>query len=239
MKLNQSLEIIASILYSSDDLLEMAIRSRHNSIVLKDSAFALFDKPKSESHALFLYYSALEEFQKGLFCMFAHRGFMKESQLEPIFKNHATKIILFQMIFRNEKFYIKNSKFYYDGVLFEDLDIKNLPDVKDGYKKYMEKRNDCLYVRFNDDKTSYDPSTHNLDVEERRLEIHDEMTYLNAMFDTTWQYDFVGEFSNFDYYKLTPKDKPVKYQFTFSGSGILNLRTNFRTDRFLERLGKL
>ena len=54
-----------------------------------------------------------------------------------------------------------------------------------------------------------------------------------------WWKEWMLTLINFDYYKLTPKDKPVKYQFTFSGSGILNLRTNFRTDRFLERLGKL
>ena len=222
-------------MYSSIDLLEIAIRSRHNSIVLKDSAFVLFDKPKSENHALFLYYSALEELQKGLFCMFAHRGIMKESQLESIFKNHATKIILFNMIFRNRKFYILNGKFYYDDVLFEDLDIRNLPDVKNCYKKYMKKRNDCLYVRFNDDNTSHDPSEHNREVDERRLEIHDELTYLNAMFEITWLYDFDGEFSDFDYIKLTPKNKPVKYETTFSGSGKLIKRDNYRPDGFLER----
>jgi len=222
-------------LYSSDDLLEIATRSRHNSIVLKDSAYVLFDKSKSENHALFLYYSALEEMQKGLFCMFVHRGIMKESQLEPIFKNHATKIILFQMIFRNEKFYIQNSKFYYDEVLFEDLDIRNLPDVKDCYKKYMDKRNDCLYVRFNGDKTSHDPSEHNREVEERRIEIHDELTYLNAMFELVWLYDFDGEFSNFDYIKLTPKNKSIKYETTFAGTGQLIKRENYRPESFLRR----
>jgi len=222
-------------LYSSDELLVIAVRSQHNSIVLKDSATELFKKPKSESHALFLYYSALEEFQKGLFCMFVHRGIMKELQLEPIFKNHATKIILFQMLFRNEKFYVKDSKFYYDGVLFEDLDIKNLPDVKDCYKKYMQKRNDCLYVRFNDDKTSYDPTEHNTKIEERRLEIHDELTYLHAFFESVWLYDFDGNFSDFDYLKLTPKDKPIEYHFNFSGTGQLHKRDNYRPESFLKK----
>jgi len=225
-------------LYSSLDLLEIAIRSKNNSLALSSSAFELFKKPKSKSHALFLYYSALEEFQKGLFCMFAHRGIIKESQLKPIFKNHATKIILFQMILRNEKFYIQNSKFYYDGILFENLDIANLPDVKNCYKKYMDKRNDCLFVRFNNDKTSYDPSKHNRDVEERRLEIHDELTYLNAMFEILWLYDFDGNFSTFDYLKLTPKNKEAKYSFTFSGTGKLIKRENYRPKSFLKRIKK-
>ncbi len=225
-------------MYSSIDLLEIAVRSKHNSVVLKDSAFVLFDKPKSESHALFLYYSALEEFQKGLFCMFAHRGIMKESQLDVIFKNHATKIILFKMIFRNKKFYVKDSKFYYDGVLFEDLDIRNLPDVRNCYREYMDKRNDCLYVRFNDDKTSYDPSEYNREVESRRTEIHDELTYLNGMFEIIWLHDFNGEFSDFDYIKLTPKDKPIKYETTFSGTGNLIKREDYRPDSFLERFNK-
>ena len=225
-------------MYSSIDLLEIAIRSRNNSLALASSATELFKKPRNKSHGLFLYYSASEEFQKGLFCMFAHRGIMKSSQLTPIFKNHATKIILFQMILRNEKFYIQNSKFYYDGVLFENLDIENLPDVKNRYKKYMKERNDCLFVRFNDDNTSYDPSRHNRDVEKRKLELHDELTYLNAMFDIVWAYDFKGDFSTFDRLKFTPKNKEPKYSYTFSGTGKLIKRKNYRPKSFLKRIEK-
>jgi len=103
----------------------------------------------------------------------------------------------------------------------------------------MEKRNDCLFVRFNDDKTTFDPSEHNLDVESRRLEIHDELTYLNAMFEVSWLYDFEGDFSNFDSYKLEPKNKPVKYHLTFSGTGTLHKRENYRPDSVLKRLGEL
>ena len=77
---------------NSNDLLEMALRSRHNAIVLKDSAFKLMKKKNSKNHGLFLYYNASEEMQKALFCMFAHRRIMKPSQLESIFKTHATRL---------------------------------------------------------------------------------------------------------------------------------------------------
>ena len=70
---------------------------------------------------------------------------MKNTQLEPVFRKHKTKIILFKMLFRNRKFYIENGQFYYDGTLFEDLDLEALADTdKTIYRDYMDKRNDCL-----------------------------------------------------------------------------------------------
>jgi len=78
-----------------------------------------------------------------------------------------------------------------------------------------------------------------IDIESERERIHDELTYLNGIFDLVWTNDFKGDFSDFDYYVLTPKDKHKKYQFTFSGTGELIKREKFKPDGFDKRIGKL
>lgn len=226
--------------FNSDDLLELAIRSRHNSIVLKNAANALLMKDSTKNHGLFLLRTASEEHQKALFVMMAHRGILKTSQLVPIFSNHATKIILFKMIFRNSKFHVKNGKFYLDETLLENLDLEQLAiSDKTFYKDYMNKRNDHLYVKPNSDNTTYDPSQMIPDVEKEKGKIIDQMSYLNAFFDVIWVHDFVGDFGDFDYCTLYPKGQKKKYQFTFSGSGELVERKNYKPEGFERRLGKL
>ena len=227
---------------TSDDLLELALRCRNNAVVLRDSANKELENESSKNHALFDLYTASEEVEKGLFCLLAHRGFMKNTQLEPVFRKHKTKIILFKMLFRNRKFYIENGQFYYDGTLFEDLDLEALADTdKTIYRDYMDKRNDCLYVRPNDDGSTYDPSDKPQDIETRRQEIVDSITYRWAWFDIVWSRDFVGNISDLDYYKLTPKDKPEKPNVTFSGTGttIKREEKDYFPDSVKKRLGKI
>ena len=196
---------------TSDDLLELSLRCRHNAVVLRDSAKKELENESSKNHALFDMYTAAEEMEKGFFCLLAHRGFMKNIQLEPVFKQHKTKIILFNMLFRNSKFYINNGQFYFDNVLFENLDLVSIADDdRTVYRDYMKKRNDCLYVRPNEDGTAYDPSEEPEDIEERRKEIADTISYLWAWFEVIWLNDFEGDLGNLDYYKLTPKENQRK-----------------------------
>lgn len=218
----------------------MAIRSKHTSIKLKDSAKLLFEKESSKRHGLFLYYTAAEEMQKALFCMFAHRGIMRPEQIGTIFTKHETKIILFHMIFRNTKFYVKDSKFYYGEDLLKNLNLKDLANSDPDYvSQYYAKRNDCIYTKPNSDGTTYDPSQLPINIESERQRMNDELTYINTVFEVIWIYDFNGDFSDFDYYILTPKDKPKKYNFTFNGGGELIKREKYKPDSFDERLGKL
>jgi len=227
---------------TSEDLLELALRCRHNSVVLRDSAYKELENESSKNHALFDLYTAAEEMEKGFFCLLAHRGFMKNTQLEPVFRQHKTKIILFKMLFRNPKFYIENGQFYYDGTIFENLDLVSIADTdRTVYRDYMDKRNDCLYVRPNEDRTAYDPSENPEDIEKRRKEIVDTITYLWAWFEVIWLNDFVGELGDLDYYKLTPKGKPEKANITFNGSGQLIPRKeeSYYPDSVKKRLGKI
>ncbi len=226
---------------TSDDLLELAIRCRHNAVVLRDSAYKELENESSKNHALFDLYTASEEFEKGFFCLLAHRGFMKNTQLDPVFKQHKTKIILFNMLFRNPKFYIENGQFYFDGVLFENLDLVAIADAdRTIYRDYMKKRNDCLYVRPNEDGTAYDPSDNPSDIETKRTEIIDVLGYLWSWFEIIWLNDFSGNLNDLDYYKLTPKDKPPTSHITFSGSGELIPRKEeeYYPESVKRRLGK-
>jgi len=228
--------------FTSDDFLEMAIRCKHNSIVLKDSAKLLYENESSKRHGLFMYYTAAEEFQKGLFCMFAHRGIMRPEQIGIIFKKHETKILLFHMIFRNRKFYVKDGKFYYGNDLLKNLNLRDLANSAPDYvSEYYKKREDCIYVRSNSNRTTYDPSQQPIDVDAEWERIHDELTYLNAIFVLVWANDFEGDLSDFDYYVLTPKDKPKKYEFNFSGSGMTMKRKeeDYYPDSVKKRVGKL
>lgn len=180
--------------FASEDFLEMAWRCRHNSIVLKDSTKLLLENESSKRHGLFLYYTASEEFQKGLFCMFAHRGIMRADQIRFIFKKHETKILLFHMIFRNSNFYVKDGRFYYDNDLLKNLNLRNLANSDPEYvEEYYAKRGDCIYVKPNSDGTSYDPSKTPIDVDTEWERIHDELTYLNAIFYLVWTNDFSGD----------------------------------------------
>src|SRR3989344_8855197 len=129
--------------FDSDYFLKLAITCRHNALVLKDSANLAFQNNHSKNHALFLLHTSFEELQKGIFCMFVHRGFMSSSQIELIFIKHEAKIILFEKIFENPTFSMKKNQFYLDGVLLANLDFQKLiADNQDFSRKYMGKRND-------------------------------------------------------------------------------------------------
>ena len=226
--------------FTTDDFLEIALRCKHNSIVLKDSAKILFENESSKRHGLFIYYTAAEEFQKALFCMFAHRKIMRSVQIGTIFKKHETKIVLFHMIFRNSNFYVKDGRFYYGNDLLQNLNLMNLVNSDPNYiSQYYEKRGNCIYVSPNPDGTTYDPSQQPIDVDAEWERLNDELTYLNGIFELVWTHDFVGDLSNFNYYSLNPKDKPITYHFTFSGSGQIIQREKYKPDGFDERMGQL
>ncbi|MCH9657469.1 hypothetical protein K0U27_02030 [archaeon] len=215
----------------------MALRCRHNSIVLKDSAKLLLENESNKRHGLFLYYTSSEEFQKALFCMFAHRGIMRPEQIGLIFKKHETKILLFHMIFRNSNFYVKNGRFHYGNDLLKNLNLRDLANNDPDYvKQYYVKRGDCIYVKPNSDGTSYDPSQQPIDINTEWERIHDEITYLNGIFDLVWINDFSGDLGDFDYQVLTPNNQPKKYNVTFNGTGELIKRVNYKPDGFDDRM---
>ena len=142
------------------------------------------------------------------------------------------------MIFHNAQFYLKDGRLYYGDDLLKNLNLRDLATSDPDYvSQYYAKRGDCVYVKPNSDGTSYDPSQQPIDVEGEWERVHDELTFLNAFFDTIWIHDFIGDLSGFDYTILTPRDQPKKYEFTFGGSGKLVKREQYKPDGFDERMG--
>ena len=224
--------------FDSDYFLKLAITCRHNAIVLRDSANRAFENNHSKNHAIFLLHTAFEELQKAIFCLFVHRGFMTPSQIAPIFSKHEAKIILFEKIFHSPNFYIKKGRFYLDDTLLLDLNFKKLiEDNRDFGRDYMEKRNDCLYVRPDKDGNCYTPSRTLVNADLQRTDIISKLTALYSFFDIVWTNDFEGDFENFNYYKLTPKGKSDTHHVTFTGTGILNPRKNYKPD-WVDEYGK-
>ncbi len=214
--------------YDSDYFLKLAIVARHNSIVLNDHAKLAFEHQKNRKQGLFLRYTAFEELQKAIFCMLVHRGFMNKEQIFPVFFKHDAKIILFERIFKTSGLVIEDNEFFLDKIPLKKLDFnKILEDNKDFGGEYMDKRNDCLYVRPSRD--GYHSPSLREDIEEQKEKLNEEMTALNAFFEIVWLYDFKGNIDGFSYYKLTPKDKPDSHNVTFAGGELIK-RENFKPD---------
>lgn len=222
--------------YDSDYFLKLAIVARHNSIILKNNANLLFQNQNQIRHGLFLLYTAFEELQKAIFCMFVHRGYMTKEQILPIFSKHEAKIILFEKIYKSPKgLSIENNEFFLDGMPLRALDFKKLIEENENFgRDYMDKRNDCLYAR-PDVNGYYSPSVKH-DIEQQRTKLNDELTALNALFDLVWKYDFQGIITGFYYYKLSPKNKPASHHVTFAGGQLIE-RKNFRPS-WVDDLGK-
>lgn len=217
--------------FSSKDFLGMSLQCRHNAIVLKDSANLLFESESSKNHGLFLLHTAMEELQKAVFCMFVHRGFMESVQIIPVFSKHEAKIILFEKIFENIKFKIKKGEFWLDDKPLKYVDLNEI--IKNNEKisrEYMEKRNDCLYVKPIHNGSCNNPSKTIVDVDSKKEKILDEMSYLDNFFQIIWSNDFEGDLENFYYYKLAPKGKPRTYNITFSGTGMVTKREKYKLE---------
>jgi len=221
--------------YDSDYFLQLAIVSRLNAIVNKDLALLSSKHQKNRKQALFLRYTTFEELQKAIFCMLVHRGFMDKEQIIPVFYRHEAKIILFEKIFKTGSLTIMDNEFFLDGIPFKKLDFKKIiEDMKEFGKEYMNKRNDCLFVR--PSKDGYHSPSLREDIAEQMEKLNGEMTALHFLFTIIWTNDFIGTIDNFQYYKLTPKGKPDEHHITFAGGELIK-RENFRPDWVVE-LGK-
>lgn len=198
--------------YDSDYFLKLALVAKHNSIVLKDTAKLTYQNTKNRIHGLSLQYTSFEELQKGIFCLLVHRGFMKKEQIIPVFSRHEAKIILFETIFKSKfGLVIQNDEFFLDGKSLKKLDFEQIIKKNQKFgKEYMNKRNDCLYVR--PDASGYHSPVLMKDIEKQWAKLNDEKTALNFLFEFIWVYDFKDFFcTHFNYYKLASKDHHVVF----------------------------
>ncbi len=95
-----------------------------NSERLQASARIILNDPNgTHSFALFLYHIAYEEIAKAIFCLFVHRGWVKEDFIDLVFKRHEVKIFLFEEIFRS--FTVNNGVAYLGGKKLGDISLQD------------------------------------------------------------------------------------------------------------------
>ena len=214
--------------YDSEYFLRLSIECRQNCGNLIKTANLIL-KVSGLRHSLLPRYTAFEELQKAIFCMLVHRGYMNKEQISIIFSKHESKIILFEKIFNSPVgLSIENQEFILDGIPLKQLDFKKIIDEnKEFGQKYMEKRNDCLYVR-PDKNGVYSPSTKS-DFKEEQQRLISEISVLNGLWEILWKYDFKGKFWGFSCYRITSKGKRPMHDIHFNG-GIPIERKNYRPD---------
>jgi len=212
--------------YDSEYFLKLSITCRQNAGNLIKTANLIL-KVSGLRHSLLPRYTAFEELQKAIFCMLVHRGYMNKEQIPLIFSKHEAKIILFEKIFNSPYgLTIDNQEFILEGVPLKQLDLKKIiEDNKDFGQKYMEKRNDCLYVRPNENGFHSPSSKSDFEQEQQRL--INELSVLNGLWEMLWKYDFKGKFNGFYCYRFVSRGKPV-HDIHFSGSGLLIERKDYR-----------
>ena len=122
-----------------------ALSSRNNAVVLKDSAVTLFNG-ENKHHGLFLLYTACEELEKAIFCILVHYNYITAKQIKQVFKDHRTKIILFDIIYRTLSVKDGQLMINYEPLCNLDLD-KIVKDYEDYWLRYKKDCESCLYVQ--------------------------------------------------------------------------------------------
>lgn len=213
--------------YDSDYFLKLSIECRQNCGTLIKTANLIL-KVSGRRHSLLPRYTAFEELQKAIFCMLVHRGYMNREQISLIFSKHEAKIILFEKIFNSPAgLTIDNQEFILDGIPIKQLDLKKIiEENKDFGKKYMERRNDCLYVRPNEN--GFHSPNIKSNFEEEQQKIISEISVLNGLWEMLWKYDFNGRFDGFTCIRITKKGKKPIHEISSHGKGVLIERKNYR-----------
>lgn len=120
--------------------------SRNNAMQLRNISNTLLKWEGSKQMSVFSMFTAIEEIQKAIFCLFAHRKWMTGSIISQVFSDHEAKSILFHEIYHGT-FEIENNKAILNG---KDLTSDNLKLLikkhKPRIKARMDYRNNCIYV---------------------------------------------------------------------------------------------
>ena len=122
-----------------------------NSERLETSArIILKDEDGTDSFGLFLYHIAYEEMAKAIFCLFVNRGWIDENFVTPVFRDHRTKIFLFEEIFRS--FAVIDGLGYLGGTKLGEKSLYEFIKKHDSnIEKHRKITNDFLYVGKNND----------------------------------------------------------------------------------------
>jgi len=120
--------------------------SRTNSIQLRNISNTLSKYKESQPMALFCQYSAVEEMNKAIFLLLAHRRFLNKGIVNKILSDHEVKSFLFREI------YYGNSRLEHNKIIIDDKQLtwENIKLLmkkhKTRHKQRFDLRNKWLYV---------------------------------------------------------------------------------------------
>jgi len=128
------------------DYLFGAEESKKNAIQLRNNANTLSHHEVMKPLAIFTMYTAIEEIQKGIFCLFAHKKLMPKSIISNIFSDHEAKSFLFYEIFKGN-IRVENHQVMVSGKKFTSDTLKALKKKhKRRHQIRMAERNNGIYV---------------------------------------------------------------------------------------------
>ena len=120
--------------------------SKENSIQLRNISNTLSRYKASQPMALFCQYSAVEEMNKAILLLFAHRKFLNKGITDKILSDHEVKSFLFQEIYHGNS-RLERNKIIIDGEKLTWENIKLLmKKYKARHKQRFDLRNKWLYV---------------------------------------------------------------------------------------------
>lgn len=194
-----------------------------NAVRLQDSAKKLC-QTSNAYHGLFLLYTAREELEKAIFCLFVHHGHMMKSQATIIFKDHKVKILLADRIYKTLS--ILNGEIFIDNTPLKQLDITKLAKSNMvNYQNYMNKRNSCLYVEPENSGGWWSPKSMK-DIDKKKNEISGILCALYGFLLLFGDYDLHGNINHLTLFTIRPSGKPHQTHIQFSSTSQIVKRKN-------------
>ena len=190
------------------DYFEGSRKCRINSIRLETSArIILNDHNGTDSYGLFLYHIAYEEIAKAVYCLLIHFGKIKNEEFtKPVFRDHESKIILFDKIFNSDSFSMVQGVAHIDGIPINDMKLRDMnKEHEKRLKKLRTETMDLLYVDREEGKWK-NPDVDMTYIKNLEQEIHMKILSLDTIYEIISKSNHNGTINNF---KITNSDKGI------------------------------
>jgi AbiV family abortive infection protein len=172
---------------------------RTNSRRLETSAKIILEhEDGTDSFGLFLYHIAYEEMAKAVFCLFVERGWVNESFITKVFKDHKAKIFLFEEILRS--FAVIDGYGYLREKRLGEISLDAFID--EHLRIILEHRkttNDLLYVGKIDEWKV--PESEITNIDEKEKQIKSKINFLDLIFEYIRE-KHDGKYSHNDNFKF-------------------------------------
>lgn len=196
------------------EFLRIAEECKNNAVNFRNLANSMEKFPSARALVIFCYLTGIEEAQKGIFCLFVHRGWVKKHDITDVFNKHELKTILFREIFGGD-FRLENGKAFLQN---KPINKKNLEEIvkqqKSYYKQYMKLRNNCLYVGKDGSNWSF-PRIAIPNFSRMKGELVKELWAMFSVYDVIKDIKFDTQVDNFQLIPEYKDDHIVKMTFQF------------------------